>query len=282
MLFEKVFNALSGMVASYEREQIIAHMKEAYRLNVDDEITINITDVIRFNPVSIVRNLDRVKMEHPVMWIEYNHAPRCDAVGDGYNLKLVERVGVLLMTQPETPDHIFSFLAWETTGKRIFFSYAIMSWAFNELNSLLKADVTPENVEELLMDKTHITIPEGLQKEMAEWQEIKIESKKFSQASKHTMREILGENMFLICLLMLINSRSTKIKKTTDIDQLVSRIVYGKQIGFNKSWLGFKFTGLEKNIRDAVIGQVQALQGNEKSLIDKRIDKAVANASSSE
>lgn len=273
MFFDKLYGTLSSIPGSFEREQILFAMKKARKIVVEDDVSKYAVRVMKHGSRSVLENYDLLSLKDEVLWIEYNHEARAlEARDDAY--KIVGVAGCLLIKDEKT-NNIIIFFAYETVGGNIFTSYHLMRYSKLRLKTIKKisrlifnnkplvgfindedldnpdisdlkdisvenfSDKIPENCELLVSWSPIIYITEGLKIEMSEWQEIKIESKKFARALKQSEQEIMGENFFIQILLIVMNSPGIVFEKKDSHEIMkIKKLIHGKT-GFKKMGLPF-------------------------------------------
>lgn len=220
--------ALSSVPGSPEREHVAALLRRASRIRLDGEVAEAAAATVRLAPGSIEQNLDRITLfDSPSLWLEYPHDSRLrpfqGAAASPVPSELRPRdVGCLLACNPGHETHVACFVAWRLADERILHSYAILHWDVADLHrrgetARNQPRETTEVSTERLMALARTTMPPGMASEMQIWQDIPPNDReRQEEAVLLSIRQVLGEHLFLLSSLLLLDSSSVELQPTED------------------------------------------------------------------
>jgi len=222
-LADDIVEAFSVVPGSFEREHVLALLRRARRVRLDEQTTSAVAATVRNAIWSIERHAGAVDPGLAPLWIEYDHAPRLavyERAVDGAPIT----VGCLLASDPGAPDHVAIFVAWSvavpegappgTLRGPAHHSYALLHW---DLAAFAAAgSAAPERAdglsEERLMGLTRTSVPPGLLSELEIWQDIKAANDpRLDAAVVRTQRDALGEHLFLMSALLMLGSTAVEV-----------------------------------------------------------------------
>lgn len=210
--------ALAAVPGSPERDHVLGLLRRASRIRLEGAVARAAAETLRDAPDTIERNLGRVSLlGAEALWLEYPHADRRAAFqgaapaapGDG-----PAEVGCLLAADPGQPSHVAAFVAWRAPGGAVHHSYAVLHWDLEAL-AAAAAGGPPGEAQERMMALAVASVPPGFATEMEIWQGVSpAVGGDFQRALRHTERQALGEHLFLLCALLVLDSDAAEMHET--------------------------------------------------------------------
>lgn len=221
-LADSLIEALSSVPGSPEREHVAALLRRASRIRLDGQVAEAAGATVRLAPGSIEQNLDRVTLfDNASLWLEYPHQNRLSAFAGQSRVPVPteqqpREVGCLLACNPGHETHVAVFVAWRLADGRILHSYAILHWdvaALHRAGDAARARPPAGAPTERLMALARASMPPGMASEMQIWQDISPNDReRQEEAVLLSMRQALGEHLFLLAALLLLDSSSVELQ----------------------------------------------------------------------
>lgn len=217
-LADDVSGAMASVPGSPERSQIVELIASAERIYLEPDLCLAAAQTVFRAPGTIERNLGRLSLHQiGALWIEYPHRARL-TVAQGQTGPVhgarPEAVGCLIAADPENLDHVATFVCWKLPNGEIHHSYALLHWDIGAFRTAGRAKLLGDGVNERLMALAKATVPPGFLDEMEIWQRLpRNDAEQFGKAVAATEADALGEHMFLLSALLMLESSAVDLEE---------------------------------------------------------------------
>ena len=212
---DSLLSSLATVPGSPEREHVCTLMGNATRIRLDQHVSAAAASTAHDGLASIEANLDRVSLlpSRP-LWIETSVLASIGQENVESTIPVIKDVGYLLARDPSRPEHVAIFMAWRKSDSSIHHSYAILNWNLMTMarNKKLRFQAGERSHEEIagrLMALADAAIPPGFMAEMEIWQNLLPGSQDMASAIDYTTKHILGEHLFLLAAILLLDSNAS-------------------------------------------------------------------------
>lgn len=232
-LGERFHQVLLSLPGAPERVEMADLLMGARWFCLDEDFVRQASNVVEGCPFTIEANLDFLGYPGSPIWIEYPNRVKLGRGGQtpetrGMRERIPDRTGVLIdgnAAFDDNPSVLFALVAWEFPDRSVHFSPAAIYWDLDELArhaGMARRHLSKNRDEAIarLLDRSSVSMLPHLEAEMAAFHG---DEKEFRIAVEEGMRNSVSEVPFLLCALLLLNTRDTTKQEMVALTESMTR-----------------------------------------------------------